>query len=98
MADQPGGNTGRWQGSTDDAIKLAAIRWFACAIEMEAIQIYATDPAKYTEIEGKMGDCIDAIHKLKRDKTIGDEGECPPGYTMCGGECAPRCPGDPENA
>ena len=81
-----------WQGSDDDAIKLAAIRWFACAIEMEAIQIYATDRRKYTDIEEAMGDCIDAIHELRKKLTIGDEEECPPGYTMCAGECAPRCP------
>ena len=96
MAAKKPGNTGKWTGTTDDAIKLAAIRWFACAIEMEAIQIYATNPALYLKIEARMGDCIDKLHGLKKKDIIGDE-DCPPGYTMCGGECAPRCPGDPEN-
>ena len=82
--------TGRWQGTPDDAIKLAAIRWYLCAIEIEAIQLYATDPSLYESIEEKMGDCIDELHGLKKTLT-GDEGDCPPGYVMCGDECAPRC-------
>lgn len=90
MADQKPGSTGRWQPGPDDAIKLAAIRWYLCAIEMEAIQLFATDPSQYEAIETKMSNCIDAIHGLKKT-IIGEDGECPPGYVMCGDECAPRC-------
>jgi hypothetical protein len=81
----------KWQSSGDDAIKLAALRWFACMVEAESIQIYATDPTKFQAIEEALRECIKKIHDLRPKTTIGEEGECPPGYVMCRGECAPMC-------
>lgn len=80
----------RWQPHADDAIKLAAIRWFACRIESQAIQIYATDATKYHAIEQAMYACVEAIHDLQKDVAL-SEGDCPPGYVLCGQECAPMC-------
>jgi len=85
------GRTGnKWQPQANDAIKLAAIRWFACAIEMEAIQIYATDSAKFEAISAALGDCVTKVHGLIKKPITGDV-DCPPGYVLCGDECAPRC-------
>lgn len=82
----------KWQAQPDDAIKLAALRWFACIIEAEAIQIYATDSTKYEAIEKVMRTCVKQIHDLKKKFSLADESECPPGYVMCRNECAPMCP------
>ena len=93
MAKKSRGRTGtgnKWQPQANDAIKLAAVRWFACAIEMEAIQVYATDSAKFDAIRAVLGECMTKVHDLIKKPLTGDE-DCPPGYVMCGNECAPRC-------
>src|SRR5262245_57036881 len=92
MARRPRKVTGnKWGPHPNDAIRLAAVRWFACRIEMEAIQIYATDSAKANLIEDVMAECITKLHELRPKPVTGEDGDCPPGYVMCGGECAPRC-------
>lgn len=83
-------NTNKWQANADDAIKLAALRWFACTIEAEAIQIYATSPSKYPKIEAAMMACVKEIHGLLPTTGLSDD-DCPPGYVRCGNECAPMC-------
>jgi hypothetical protein len=81
----------KWKAHPNDAIKLAALRWLACRIEMEAIQIYATNSARYADIEAALVACVDTIHGLKQDIALGEDAECPPGYVLCRNECAPMC-------
>jgi hypothetical protein len=91
MADQyPKATQNKWQPQENDAIKLAALRWFALRAETEAIQVYATDSSLYEQIGKIMGTCIKQIHDLRKN-LAGDDGDCPPGYVMCGTECAPIC-------
>jgi hypothetical protein len=81
----------KWEPQPDDAIKLAALRWFACTIESDAIQIYATNPGKYEVIIGIMRACV---QELRQQRDIADAEDCPPGYVLCGKECAPMCDGE----
>src|ERR1043165_5919889 len=95
MARRPSKKVGKdkWQPSGDDAIKLAALRWFALMIEAEAIQLYATNRVTYSSMEAVLRGTIAALHDVK-DKAIPptvDPGECPPGFFLCGNECAPAC-------
>ena len=87
----PKSTANKWQSHPNDAIRLAAIRWFACRIEMEAIQVYATDSSLDPEIENILSECITKVHDLVKKRPIDDDGDCPPGYVLCGNECAPRC-------
>ena len=40
-----------WSAEPDDAIRLAALRWFALQIERLGIEIYASDKSRYFELE-----------------------------------------------
>jgi hypothetical protein len=79
----------KWQPQGDDAIKLAALRWFACTIEAQAIQIYATDSGKYQAMVEVLRGCVENLRDVSGD--VEDSGDCPPGYVLCGTECAPMC-------
>ena len=39
-----------WHAEPDDAIRLAALRWFALQIERLSIEIYASDKSRDFEI------------------------------------------------
>jgi|SRR6187401_1422256 hypothetical protein len=81
----------KWQGEPNDAIKLAALRWYALMAETSMIQIYATNPSYYKTLCGIMRDTIKALEKVT-EKPLGDpDGDCPEGYVRCGRECAPMC-------
>lgn len=84
-------NGHKWQAGPDDAIKLAALRWYAMMIESIAIQIYATDSSKALVVEGILRDCLTKMNGVRPKPITGDDGECPPGFVMCRNECAPMC-------
>ena len=90
MANQLPGQI-KWQPNPDDAIKLAALRWFALTIESSAIQIYATDARQYAALEQVLHACVDGIRGLNKDFVLGGDDDCPPGFVQCGNECAPMC-------
>ena len=81
----------KWQPRADDAINLAAIRWFALSIEAKAIEIYGTNPQVYSDILTALGKGLTAINTVSVKKPIAGEGECPPGWVPCGADCAPAC-------
>jgi hypothetical protein len=83
-------NARKWQPEPDDAIRLAALRWYALTIEAQAIQLYATDSSKYGAVETILRDAVKLMDAV-RPSPIGGGGDCPPGFVMCGGECAPMC-------
>ncbi len=85
----------RWAPSPDDAMSLAAIRWFACVIETYSIELYATNPATYKHTEKILREAVRklGLERLKAGQGLSDE-DCPPGYRMCDGICKPSC--DPE--
>jgi hypothetical protein len=79
-----------WSPSPNDAMSLAAIRWFACNLESLAIDIYATDRTKFKEIETALNTALRAISGINVNRPIGAE-DCPEGYALCNGLCRPAC-------
>jgi hypothetical protein len=81
----------KWQGTPDDAIKLAALRWFALNIESAAIEMYATDSSRYSEVEIVLKTCLAEVARLRKT-LVGSEGDCPPGFVLCRDNvCSPMC-------
>jgi len=84
----------KWQPQPNDAIQLAALRWFALEMERISIQIYATDKRQFTAMEkvfrhtlGKLNVVLETVNALSDD-------DCPEGYIRCkDGTCAPACDG-----
>lgn len=89
-------NQAKWTPSPDDALSLAAIRWFACVIETYSIELYATNPSTYKQTEKILRETLRKLElqRLKAGQGLTEE-DCPPGYRMCqDGICRPSC--DPE--
>ena len=83
-----------WQAEPDDAIRLAALRWFALQIERLGIEIYATDKSRYAEIEKILRTALSRMAGTKKDLSQDEESECPEGFILCkDGFCAPMCDG-----
>lgn len=75
---------------TDDAEKLAAIRWLAMRIEQVSIQVFVTDRARFGQIEDALRAEVALLRHMGRP-LIGDD-DCPGGYILCrDGLCAPMC-------
>ena len=89
-------NSRMWQAEPDDAIRLAALRWFALSIERLAIEIYASDKTQYGELEQVLRRALKHMGNLvTRDVGEEDEDSCPIGYELCrDGLCAPMCDGE----
>jgi hypothetical protein len=87
----PTRRTGGWKAHADDAIRLAALRWFALQIERSTIQLYATDQAHYEVILSVLRETMEQLDALVKKSPVGDE-ECPIGFVLCkDGTCAPMC-------
>ena len=85
-----GRNTGKWQAAPNDAIRLAALRWFALTIEQTCIEIYATDTNSYHVMEEELRHVVRKLQKHRAKLTLGND-TCPDGYVLCGETCAPMC-------
>ena len=84
--------TTRWQGQPDDAIRLAALRWFAVQIERIGIEIYATNKSRAGAVEDLLRATIKGMSDIHKD--IAEPEDCPMGYVLCkDGMCAPMCDG-----
>ncbi len=86
-----GKSRSKWQPQATDAINLAAIRWFALTIEARAIEVYATNPAAYSELEALLRRCVRTVASFDPMRPITGDTDCPPGWVRCAGECAPVC-------
>ena len=84
--------TTRWQAAPDDAIRLAALRWFALTLEQRAIELYATNALSYHEMEHVLRKALHHMDELGEKFALAEEDECPEGYIPCGnGVCKPSC-------
>ena len=85
-----------WTPDPEDAIRLAALRWFGLELERLAIEIYATDKSKYAAMESVFRKAVKGLKEVGLQGTLQDEEECPDGYVLCkDGLCAPACDPDP---
>jgi hypothetical protein len=76
----------------NDAINLAALRWYACTIERICIEIYATNRKKFTRLEKLLNRQVKELEALGAIAALADDDACPPGYVMCEDRlCAPSC-------
>lgn len=84
-----------WQAEPDDAIRLAALRWFALQIERLSIEIYASDKNRYFELEKIFRTALTRMSGTKKSLSQkSDDSECPEGFILCkNGLCAPMCDG-----
>jgi hypothetical protein len=93
MTHSGSGSERRWQPDPNDAIRLAALRWFALEIEKLAIELYASDRATYRAMEDVLTGTVRQMGELSKKLMVQDE-ECPEGYERCkDGLCAPMCDG-----
>jgi hypothetical protein len=88
------GRTTVWVPEPDDAIRLAALRWFALELERIGIQIYATDKRKYAAMERLFRQTVKRLGAMHDTVNVANEGDCPEGYVLCkDNTCAPMCDG-----
>ena len=88
----------KWSPEPNDAIRLAALRWFALEIERLGIEIYATDKDNYRRLEkmfrGTLTRMASMSMQKKKKAARFEEDECPEGFILCkDGFCAPMCDG-----
>lgn len=83
-----------WKAHPEDAIRLAALRWFAIEIERLTIEVYASDRTKFVEMERELRHTLKRLGRTRKTVqrlALGDE-DCPMGYLLCkDGLCAPMC-------
>jgi len=79
--------------SAEDATSLFAIHWLANAIENLAIELYATDPSTFLESEKVLKACLKELTLQRNHISPGNGDDCPIGYELCDGICAPTCSG-----
>ena len=79
-----------WKPYPEDAISLAAFRWLANTIENFAIELYATDRGSFDEVEGVLRNTLKELQHTRRNFAVSPE-DCPDGYVLCHGICAPSC-------
>ena len=81
-----------WKPSPKDPTSFAAFRWFANAIENDALELYITDRSTYEEIEHILRSTLRQLAHLRMKEALppGDN-ECPDGWVLCNGICAPSC-------
>jgi hypothetical protein len=89
---KPARGTSRWQAVPNDAIRLAALRWFALTLEQRAIELYATDQATYHRMEHVLRKALRELDHLGKEFALSAADECPEGYIPCeDGVCKPSC-------
>lgn len=84
-----------WEPSSNDAMSLAAFRWFANTLENVAIEVYATKRESFDQIENVLRHALEDMGRLKKQYQVSqEENGCPDGYVLCNGVCAPVCDWD----
>ena len=81
-----------WEPSAADATAIAAFRWFANALENEALELYLTDRKHFEHIEYVFRQALKQIGDTRQKSLIpDDENGCPDGWVLCDGICKPVC-------
>jgi hypothetical protein len=80
-----------WIAESRDAISIAALHWYAITIEKVCIEIYATDRKRFKALEALLQSQVRDLYKFAKGVKGDEDDECPEGYVMCNGLCAPAC-------
>lgn len=84
----------KWEPSPNDATNIAAFRWFANAIENDALELYTTDQKHFVTLERVLRSTLKEIADIKKKAFIPtEENGCPDGWVLCDGICKPSCDG-----
>ena len=84
----------KWEPSSNDATAFAAFRWFANAIENEALELYATDRRHFKAIEEVLRQAVRNLANVRQNAMVSEEENgCPDGWVLCDGICKPTCDG-----
>jgi hypothetical protein len=75
----------KWEPSPNDAMSLAAFRWFANAIENRAVEMYATDRGTYHHIERILRHALQEMSQTRAQFAV-----APPGARVSTSRGAPR--------
>ena len=84
------GNTHGTRRAAKTAEQMAAIRWLAMKIEQVSIEVLVTDRDKFDAVEASLRDEVNRLKRIGRPEGIAAE-DCPDGYVLCDGLCAPMC-------
>ena len=83
-----------WSAGPNNAIELAALRWYSLGVEQRAIEIYATRPARFADLSRLLRKQLRELDAFA-DRLALTSDDCPPGYELCpNGICAPMCDGE----
>lgn len=85
----------KWEPSPNDAINVAAFRWFANQIENQALEVYATDRMHFAKLEELLRNTLREMGAIRQKAFVAqDENGCPDGWLLCDdGLCKPSCDG-----
>jgi hypothetical protein len=78
--------------STNDAERLAALRWLAMKIEQVSIELFVTDRHNFGAIEDALRLQVKSLRKMGGTNLALEDGDCPAGFVLCrDGLCSPMC-------
>jgi hypothetical protein len=81
-----------WEPSSNDATAIAAFRWFANALENEALELYLTDRRHFGHIESVLRRALKEMSDTQAKSRVAEEEDgCPDGWLLCDGICKPSC-------
>ena len=79
---------------SNDAERLAALRWLVMKIEQIGIEIFVTDRDKFGAVEDALRAEVTLLRQIGRPMRPLDSDDCPGGYILCrDGLCSPMCDG-----
>ena len=82
----------KWEPSANDAIAIATFRWFANALENDALELYMTDRSHFAHIESVLRRAVkDLADTQTKSRLSQEEDGCPEGWVLCDGICKPSC-------
>ena len=81
-----------WEPSSKDASAIATFRWFANALENEALELYMTDRRHFAHIESVLRRTLKEMSDTQQKSRLTEEEDgCPDGWVLCDGICKPSC-------
>lgn len=80
---------------SNDAERLAALRWLAMKIEQISIEVFVTNRRHFGAIEHALQQQVQTLRQIGRPDMAVVEEDCPAGFIPCNGLCSPMCDAEP---